>query len=186
MSKSGKIYFLVFMKILHTSIAIVITMAGTLFACSNALGEKSPEGLHDSKVALAAEELPSFMMKDVNGKTVNLSSFKGKKVFVNLWATWCPPCRAEIPSIEKLYSRVNREKSVFIMLSLDDNFETAKQFAVKNNMKIPLYYSAEGLPAMFNTEGIPVTFIFNEKGKLVKQHLGMADYNTPEFFALFK
>jgi thiol-disulfide isomerase/thioredoxin len=76
-------------------------------------------------------------------------------------ATWCPPCRAEIPSIENLASKVDKEKAVFIMLSLDENFEVAKKFAKSENLKVPVYYPAEKLPALFNTDGIPATFILN-------------------------
>lgn len=67
------------------------------------------------------------------------------------------------------------------MLSLDNNFETAKQFAVKTNLDIPIYYPAADLPALFNTEGIPVTFIFNEKGELIYRQEGGADYNSKPF-----
>jgi thiol-disulfide isomerase/thioredoxin len=78
-------------------------------------------------------------------------------VFVNLWATWCPPCRAEIPSIETLADKVDKNSAVFIMLSLDENFEVAKKFAKAENLQIPVYYPAERLPALFKTEGIPAT-----------------------------
>ena len=112
--------------------------------------------------------LPNFSITDANGKTVNLSSFKGKKVFVNFWATWCPPCRSEIPSIQKLYSKVDKEKTVFILLSLDDNFDIAKKYAASKKMDLPVYYPAENLPSLFNITSIPTTFIFNEKGELAK------------------
>ena len=125
-------------------------------------------------------------MTDANGNIVDMASLKGKKVFVNLWATWCPPCRAEIPSIEALDSKVDKGKTAFVMLSLDESFELAKQFAKKRNMQLPVYYPAEGLPAMFKTDGIPATFIFNEKGELVKQNNGADDYDTEEYMQLMK
>ena len=67
------------------------------------------------------------------------------------------------------------------MLSLDNNFETAKQFAAKTKLDIPIYYPAANLPALFNVEGIPVTFIFNEKGELIHRQEGATDYNTNHF-----
>ena len=72
------------------------------------------------------------------------------------------------------------------MLSLDENFELAKNFAKKNNMQLPVYYPAEGLPAIFKTDGIPATFIFDEKGGLMKQNNGMDDYDTDEYVQLLK
>lgn len=128
-----------------------------------------------------ASALPSFRMRNGRGEIVDMAQFKGKKVFVNLWATWCPPCRAEIPSIESLGAKTDRNKVEFVMLSLDDNFEKAKTYAANNNMKLPLYYPAENLPQLFVTEGIPVTIIFNEKGEIVFNQVGSSDYDTPRF-----
>jgi thiol-disulfide isomerase/thioredoxin len=125
--------------------------------------------------------LPAFRMLGSNNQVVDLTQFKGKKVFVNLWATWCPPCRAEIPSIERLAAKTDRSKAEFVMLSLDDNFEKARSFAVKNNMKLPVYYPAGNLPALFEVDGIPVTFIFNEKGEIIYQQTGAANYDSMKF-----
>jgi len=72
----------------------------------------------------------------------------------------------------------------FVMLSLDDNFTSAKRFAKTKRMQLPLYYPAENLPSMFNINGIPATFIFNEKGELIKANMGMEDYNTQAYVQL--
>lgn len=125
--------------------------------------------------------MPSFNMQDVRGNTINLANLKGKKVFVNLWASWCPPCRREMPSIENLANAVDTNKAVFVMLSLDDNFEKAKNFIGKENLNLPVYYPAENLPALFNVESIPSTFIFNENGELIKRVDGAENYNSVQF-----
>jgi len=132
----------------------------------------------------AISALPSFRIVNANNQVVDISQFKGKKLFVNLWATWCPPCRAEIPSIESLGAKTDKNKVEFIMLSLDDNFEKAKSFATRNDMKLPVYYPVGNLPQLFNVEGIPVTFIFNERGEIIYQHTGSTNYNTKEFIDL--
>ena len=128
--------------------------------------------------------MPSFNMLTAENKSINLSSFKGKKVFVNLWATWCPPCRAEIPSIEKLAAKTDQSKVAFVMLDLDNQFEKAISYAAKNKMKVPIYYPAENLPPLFNVDGIPTTFIFNEQGQLIHRQTGSVDYNTSKYFDL--
>jgi thiol-disulfide isomerase/thioredoxin len=128
-----------------------------------------------------AVSIPSFNLKDINGNVVNLESMKGKKVFVNLWATWCPPCRKEMPSIQKLSAEVNKSNVVFVMLSLDDDFEKAKSYVQENNLMLPIYYPAETLPELFNVNGIPATFIFNEKGKLIKRVDGMDNYDSGKY-----
>ena len=129
----------------------------------------------------AAVSIPSFNLKDINGNVVNLESMKGKKVFVNLWATWCPPCRKEMPSIQKLSAEVNKNNVVFVMLSLDDDFEKAKTYVQEHNLMLPIYYPAETLPELFNVNGIPATFIFNEKGKLIKRVDGMDNYDSGKY-----
>lgn len=72
------------------------------------------------------------------------------------------------------------------MLSLDDDFSKAKQFAKAKNLKLPIYHPAESLPEIFDIEGIPATFIFNEKGELIKQNNGADDYNTNAYVQLLK
>lgn len=130
--------------------------------------------------------LPSFTVQNINGRSINLQSFKGKKVFVNLWASWCPPCRREIPSIEKLSQSVDTGKVVFILLSLDDNFYKAKKFIQNQKLKLPVYYPAESLPELFNVQGIPVTFIFNENGELIKRIEGGDDYYSKRYRNMLK
>lgn len=138
----------------------------------------------DPEMANSTPILPPMRLYAADGSLHSLNDFAGKKVFVNLWATWCPPCRAEIPSIEALKTTVDTSKVAFIMLSLDENFELAKTFAIENSMTASIYAPADNLPSLFRTEGIPATFIFNERGELIRQQLGAADYNTPEYRAL--
>lgn len=130
--------------------------------------------------------LPSFTVQDVNGRPVNLQSLKGKKVFVNLWASWCPPCRREMPSIEKLAKAVDKNKVAFVLLSLDDNFDKAKAFAKRQQLSLPIYYPAEALPALFNVQSIPTTFLFDEEGKLFQRTDGGDDYDTEAYRKLLR
>jgi thiol-disulfide isomerase/thioredoxin len=164
--------------------AFVLT-AGIFYACSSAVEEnKEMQTEVSAPVQNKPEELPALALIDIAGNTVNLTSFKGRKVFVNLWASWCPPCREEIPSIEALAAKAGNENIAFVMLALDEKFAVARQFATTNKMKLPIFYPAEKLPALFNVEGIPVTFIFNEQGQLVKQVNGSEDYNTDKYYEL--
>ena len=173
----------------------------TFAACSNTAKEKdtTKQNSEQATAAQVADEanssaaanavtptLPAFKVTAMDGSTVNLADLKGKKVFVNLWATWCPPCRAEIPSIEKLQTKVDKQKVAFVMLSLDESFDIPKRFAKTNHLQLPVYYPAEGLPSIFKTDGIPATFIFNEKGELIKANTGAEDYDTEDYVRLLK
>ena len=134
----------------------------------------------------AKPQMPAFTMLNAQGQPVDLKSFAGKKVFVNLWATWCPPCRVEMPSIEKLYSSADKEKTAFVMLSLDDDFEKAKQYMVDQKLSMPVFYPNGAMPDLFNVRGIPATFIFDEKGQLIKSTEGSDDYDTDAYRQLLK
>ncbi len=172
-------------------IAIIGLALTSLAACSDTANKTTETKLEvtapvAAENAVAVSVLPDFKMKGTDGSIINLADMKGKKIFVNLWATWCPPCKAEIPSIENLYSKLDKEKTVFVMLSLDEDFELAKAYAQKNKMKLPVYAPADNIPEVFNTNGIPATFIFDEQGALIKVNNGMDNYDTENYVQLLK
>jgi thiol-disulfide isomerase/thioredoxin len=169
-----------------------IVLVATLHACTGeAVRQRVAEEVPASETAAAPsqpslETLPSFSIVDAGGRIQNLQSYRGKKLFVNLWATWCPPCRAEMPSIEKLYEAAHKENTQFVLLSLDNDFETAKKYIQANGLKLPIYFPAGDLPELFAVNGIPTTFIFNEAGELIERREGSENYDTPAYRKLFE
>ncbi|MER2999155.1 TlpA family protein disulfide reductase [Pontibacter populi] len=122
-----------------------------------------------------------FKMVGLDGKTVSFESLKGKVVFMNIWATWCPPCIAEMPNIQKLYEKVGSGKIAFVMLSVDEGgIEKVKKFVSKKGYTFPVYMPASQFPQEFASNAIPTTFIISPDGKIVAKHEGMADYDTKE------
>lgn len=170
-------------------IATALITVTIIIACSSAVNKKSAtQDLVQNNIEAqpSAAGIPAFAMQDLNGDSINLQSLKGKKVFVNIWASWCPPCRAEMPSIEKLYAAVDRNKVAFVMLSYDENRNAALRFRRSNKLSLPVYFPTEQPPAVFKTDGIPATFIFNERGELIKQNFGAEDYNTDAYRQLLE
>ncbi len=122
-----------------------------------------------------------FKMVNLQGKQVSFESLKGKVVFMNIWATWCPPCIAEMPNIQKLYDKVGSDKIAFVMLSVDEGgMDKVKKFIDKKGYTFPVYMPAGQLPQEFYSNSIPTTYIISPEGKIVAKQEGMADYNTKE------
>jgi thiol-disulfide isomerase/thioredoxin len=165
----------------------ILFLAPILFfavSCNNTVTNNADSVAEVKNIPSAPVVLPSFQIANVNNQVLNMAQFKGKKVFVNLWATWCPPCRAEMPSIEKLAAKTDKSKVEFVLLSLDDNFDIAKKYVLEENLRLPIYYPSSTLPQLFNVQGIPATFIFNEKGELLHRQDGAANYDSQEFVTM--
>ncbi|TBW26395.1 TlpA disulfide reductase family protein [Gramella sp. KN1008] len=119
-------------------------------------------------------------LKDENGNLISLSQFEGKVIFMNFWATWCPPCVAEMPAINKLHNDLGDEV-VFVMLSMDNDFEKAISYKNRKEYGLPVYTQVGPMPQIYHSSALPTTFVIDTKGKLVLTHKGMADYDTKEF-----
>ncbi|UZH54959.1 TlpA family protein disulfide reductase [Salinimicrobium tongyeongense] len=115
------------------------------------------------------------------GEKVNMEQYRGKVIFLNFWATWCPPCIAEMPGINKLYQDVKDDNVEFIMLSVDQNFEKAKKFKERKGYDFEIYRAAGPIPQMYSTRSIPTTYVIDANGNLALTHLGMGDFYTKDF-----
>lgn len=122
----------------------------------------------------------NLMLMDQDGQTILLEDFKGKPIFMNMWATWCPPCIAEMPNINKLYKEIGSEVN-FVMVALDDDFETAKAFNTRKGFDLPIYTLQSRRPAMYQSTTVPTTYVISADGNLMLTHKGMANYNTSKF-----
>ena len=132
----------------------------------------------DAKVAGKAAPL-NFTLKDMNGVDVKLASFKGKPIIVNFWATWCGPCRAEIPSLVELQTQYGAEgKDVVILgISVDDPIEKLKPYATQMKMNYPVLVGNgrdDVQDAFGPLWGIPVTVFIDREGRIAKKHSGIA------------
>lgn len=118
----------------------------------------------------------------LSGDRANLEDFRGKVVFLNFWATWCPPCIAEMPGIQALYEQYgHREDIAFIMVTLDEDTDKATEFLENREFTFNAYRLNGVRPEVFRSQTIPTTYVLDKDGRLVSKKEGMASYNTSRF-----
>ena len=110
-----------------------------------------------------------------------MEDYRGKVIFINFWATWCPPCIAEMPSINSMYKDIDKDKVEVLMVSFDRSFEKAISYRDSKSFDFEVYALAGPMPRMYESNSIPTTFVIDSKGNLVFTHKGMADYNRKDF-----
>lgn len=178
-------------KFLSTNIGFIATLLVMLLLAFNPAAKAlvitglMKVGLFQPDIKDTVEEkngnnLPeSIVFADKDGKLISLSEQKGKVLFINFWATWCPPCIAEMPSINKLYNRFKDNKNVvFLMVDVDGNTKKSTRFMEKKNYSLPVYNPASAIPSSILDGSIPTTLIVDKKGKIVFKHTGGADYGN--------
>lgn len=118
----------------------------------------------------------------IHGEPIHLNNYKGKTLFINLWATWCPPCRAEMPHIDELYKKVKEQDNLeFLLIALDQDFEKSKKYIRDKDFSFPVFHASHGLNASLQSQSIPTTLVVAPSGKIVFYHEGMSNFNTKEF-----
>lgn len=129
----------------------------------------------------AAPSSPTLVLRSLDGRLLSLQELRGKAVLVNLWASWCPPCVAEMPGLQALYDKVDKRNVAFVLISLDEHPAKAQRLVQRRGYTMPVYFPTAPLPAPFDTESIPTTVLLGPDGQVAARHEGMADYDTPEF-----
>jgi thiol-disulfide isomerase/thioredoxin len=146
-------------------------------------GGVAPAASHEAAPASAAcmaDAKPAnfnFSMKDVDGNQVSLEAYKGKVVLLNFWATWCGPCKAEIPGFVRLQDKYRDKGLVIVGYSVDDTAEKAKAYAAEYKMNYPILLG-EGREDVQDAYGpiwgIPASFLISKDGKVCRKHMGIA------------
>jgi thiol-disulfide isomerase/thioredoxin len=134
----------------------------------------SPSTIRPSKQEILKDY--NWLLKTNEGKVVKFQDLKGKVVLVNFWATWCPPCIAEMPSMEALYKDY-KDKIEFVFVSNED-FKVINEFLNKKGYTFKAYNAMTQYPARFNVSSIPRTFLIDKDGKIVIDKSGAANWNS--------
>jgi len=131
----------------------------------------------------AGDVAADFKLESLSGKAVTLSSLRGKVVFLNVWATWCGPCREEMPSMETLYEAFkDRQDFVILAVSQDRRGRIAVQpFVERNHLHFDILLDPDNVVGdAYNVSGVPETFIIDRKGRIVAHHMGAFDWSQTD------
>ena len=174
----------IFMVLVILALIFVPAFKSTLIQGLMKVGLFQPDvSQNKDKKAIAPKEHAIF--RDVQGNTMDVVNLQGKVVFLNFWASWCPPCLAEMPSLETLYQKYKADQDiVFLFVDADGNIEAASAFMKKKNYHLPVFVPNSEIPAVYFSGSLPTTLIFDRQGNIAFQHEGAADYANPKIAAL--
>jgi len=154
-------------------------------------------GLENFEASMASEKLDEpwlpglsstphegWQLKSLDGKTVTLSDFKGKVVFLDIWATYCGPCVAELPNIQRLANSLKNENVAFLLPARDGEAHV-REFLRKHPTDLPIYLASESPPDMPNA-AIPATYILNRQGVIVYREIGGVNWDTDNVRAFLR
>ena len=130
-------------------------------------------------------EAQNFLLPDLNGNRVSLADQRGNVVFLNFWATWCPPCRYEMPSMEKLYNKFKNKDFTILAVNIGENAEQVKAFKESYKLSFPILLDADSSVASFyGAISIPATYLIDRDGYIQGAALGPRDWASEEAFEL--
>ena len=152
------------------SIFAVIVIAFLVF--SPAACKKKEAGVEAVPPSIG-DIAPDFISKDVNGNTVRLSDYKGKVVLIELWATWCGPCRALTPVLNKIYEKYKDKGFVVLALTPEENTNTVKSYIKENNVTYPVLITDMKTTRRYGVISIPASFLISRDGRVAEKHLGV-------------
>ena len=174
---------------------VVLTLAGLGF-----VSERFFESMHEaveqvranSCRALAPDPVPAFLLNreapdfqlpDASGKLVSLSAQRGHPVLVNFWATWCPPCVEEVPSMEELARRIEKTDIRMLAVSVDESWDVVRQFFVNGSKIGVLLDLSKNVPKTFGTDKYPESFMVDASGRVRHYFINKRDWSKPEAIA---
>jgi thiol-disulfide isomerase/thioredoxin len=158
-------------------VLIIFTPVGTFFKVKANQAKMlfvSPSTIDEAE----RETIGDFFwnLVDSNGKIVNFKEKEGDIILINFWATWCPPCIAEMPSLNDLYADY-KDKITFVFIA-NDKKEKVNAYLESNNFELPVYYATAKAPEKLHSSSIPATFLIDDQGNIVMKEIGSANWNS--------
>jgi peroxiredoxin len=131
-------------------------------------------GALDDNPPIVGRPAPDFALRDTSGKLVKLSDFRGKVVWVNFWATWCRPCKQELPDIQQLYDEKNEDGLVVLAVNYQDAPDRAVSYFQDNGLSVPMLLDREGeVYKQYRLQGLPDSFFLDREGNIAALQFGL-------------
>lgn len=163
-------------------------LAGLILASVADISRAADPPLQSSLVAFKPRlTAPGLALKDLDGQTITLAKLKGKVVVVNFWATWCPPCRREFPSMERLREKMSGQPVVILAVNEGETAETIEQFISTLDVqpRFPILLDQDGgAMAFWPVRGLPTTYIIDKRGRMAYQAIGGREFDHPDIVRL--
>ena len=145
---------------------------------------KNPGMLGEQKQVELSQEDYRWVLRDRSGNRVSMESFRGSVVFLNFWATWCPPCVAELPEIRRAYEK-HGDEVVFLLVTGEEP-KKVEAFMEKHGYDLPVYYPASAVPENLSVSAYPTTFILSPDGRVVSRKKGAANWDSRATTRIFQ
>jgi thiol-disulfide isomerase/thioredoxin len=131
-------------------------------------------------------QLINFELKNLDGLTKQLTDYKGKVVLLNFWATWCGPCRIEMPSMDKLYKEFEKDGFELLAVNIGESSEIAGKFMKSNNLSFPVLLDEDqSVAASYGIRSIPTSFLIDKDGNILGMAVGAREWDSSSFRILF-
>ena len=131
--------------------------------------------------------VPAFQVEALGRENARLADLKGKVVLLNLWATWCPPCRAEMPSIQGLWAKLKDKSFTVMAVSVGEDRQKVRDFIDKTRYAFPVYLDPKGaVGQLFGASSIPTTYIIDKSGRAIAYAVGSREYGSAKAMAVFE
>ena len=132
-------------------------------------------------------EIVDFELRDLSGATRRLSDFKGKVVFLNFWATWCGPCRFEMPSMERLYKSLKGKGLEIVAVNLQEDRKSVQRFVDEHGLSFPVLLDSTGrIGATYGARSIPTTYVVDRDGFVIAGTIGTREWDTEDYVRFFE